>query len=705
MFGSIFKDFIKNNLYFLSQIVVLYMCEEIMYIVNSEEDFFMDIEKKDSVSETKGEYVVSSETITDKSDIDEKNNIENNENLEVKSENDELNKKDDIVKSESTQSKENEEVNKHDEVTETEDESNTQETDNKSETEEVVFASSSQPAVKRHSAATDEKSKKLLTMPVIAASVALIVVAAAGIAFAVNYNGNSAPAVVETQSEASQSSKNANISEKEESVVSALPVLRPEAAEIKTINTKSITFGDNVTVSGVDLSGKTLSEAYDAMQKRILEIRDDIDITVNCDGKSITLTQDDFSFDTDLSNALIQAYHFSRGELDKPTIETSYNDGITDFTVTSVVNRNSIPSAVKKVADKFDIQPVDAHVKEFHPDKTEKFTYADGSDGFLIDQTSVNTKLTEIIDQPTKKGAFSINTVKTPYKIKLADIKANTKLIASHYTIANNKWASVYNMELAIKSANGYVVNPGETFSFNTMTGDTTTGALGYVESTAIVRGEYENQYGGGICQASTTIYICALKADMEVVERHAHQYPSVYADRGLDATVDYGNLDMQFKNTRDYAIYIATYVYDYNGDGLDELCVEMYGPCSTEFDEIVPVGWVNAVASESYSAKGAKVYFKNGKEVKRELLPAGSYDYKYDSYYYASSLMPDDTYNGPKNVSPTGKTPTVLSPYGVGSSASIPYGTTEEYLKKNTTSAVHTQTVAPITQTSSSSN
>ena len=66
---------------------------------------------------------------------------------------------------------------------------------------------------------------------------------------------------------------------------------------------------------------------------------------------------------------------------------------------------------------------------------------------------------------------------------------------------------------------------------------------------------------------------------------------------------------------------------------------------------------------------------------------------------------MPDDTYNGPKNVSPTGKTPTVLSPYGVGSSASIPYGTTEEYLKKNTTSAVHTQTVAPITQTSSSSN
>lgn len=575
------------------------------------------------------------------------------------------------------------------------------------EPEEIVFASAQKPAEsnKRHSTSKIKKAKKFPAVPVIAASVAVIAVASAGIVFALHYNGTSDNRLIETQSEASQSSRNAQASEKEESVVSALPVLRPEAADIKTINTKTITFGDNVTVSGVNLSGKTLSEAYDAMQKRLLELRDDISITINCDGKSLTLTQDDFAFDTDLSNALIQAYHFSRGELDNPTIGTNYNDGITDFTVTSVINRNSIPAAVKKVADKFDIQPVDAHVKEFHPDKTEKFTYEDGSDGFLIDQTAVNEKITEIIDQPHKKGALAINTVKTPYKIKLADIKANTKLIASHYTIANNRWESVYNMELAIKSANGYVVKPGETFSFNTMTGDTTTGALGYVKSTAIVRGEYEQQYGGGICQASTTIYICALKADMEAIERHAHQYPSVYAERGLDATVDYGNLDMQFKNNKDYAVYIATYVYDYNGDGLDELCVEMYGPCSTEYDEIVPVGWVNAVASDSYSAKGAKVYFKNGKEIKREFLPAGSYDYKYDSYSYAASLIPSDPYNGPKDVSPTGKTPTVLSPYGVGSSASIPYGTTEEYLKQNTTSAVQAQTVAPITQSSSSSN
>ncbi len=533
-----------------------------------------------------------------------------------------------------------------------------------------------------HGRVKKAKRKNGKIIAITAASV-VIVAAAVGITFAVNYNRGSVPTVLETESEASQESKQAGVSEKEDSEASAVPVIRDESAEIKTINTATIVFGDNVTVSGVDLSGKTLSEAYDAMQDKLLELRDDVDITVSCDGKTVNLTEDDFEFDTDISDVLIQAYHFSRGELDEPTVGTVYNDGKTDFVVTSVLNKESIDKVVEKVAKKIEIQPIDAHVKSFEPTKTEKFTYEDGTDGFLVDHKELSQKMTDILDQATKTGSISMTTVRTPFKVSLAQIKANTKLIASHYTSAQNVWASNYNMELAIKSANGYIVKPGETFSFNEMTGDTTNGDLGYVPSTAIVQGQYVQEYGGGICQASTTLYICALKADMKAVERYAHAYPSVYADRGLDATVDYGNLDMKFKNTKDYPIYIATYVYDYNGDGYDELCVEMYGPLSTEYDEIVPVGWVDAAYDGSYSAKGAKVYFKDGKEVKREILPSGTYDYHYDSYSYVSSMIPSDPENGPSDVSPTKSEPKVLSPNGCGSSAPVPYGTAAEYLKK----------------------
>ncbi|MBR2175581.1 MAG: VanW family protein [Clostridia bacterium] len=556
--------------------------------------------------------------------------------------------------------------------------------------EEIVFASSPEKnTVKRHATAQIKQAKKFPKVPVIIGSAAVICVAVSGIIFASTFNRNTAPTLTETSAEPSQGSAVSAAAKPQTEEPSVLPVIRTDPADIKTINTATIVFGDNVTVEGVSLSGKTLSEAYDAMQNRLSELRDKISISITCDSKNITLTEDDFSFDTDLPDVLVQAYHYSRGELDTPTVNTVYNDGKTDFTVTSVINSDSIGGAVKKVSDKFDIQPVDAHVTSFEPTQTEKFTYADGSDGFLIDQNDVRSQIEEILLRSAKTGAFSIEAKRTPFKVTLAEVKANTKLIASSYTTAANVWASNQNMKLAIRSANGTIVNPGEIFSFNTMTGDTTTGELGYVPSTAIVKGKYEQQYGGGICQASTTLFLCALKADMEIIERHAHQYASNYADRGLDATVDYGNLDMRFKNNKDFPIYIATYVYDYDGDGLEELMVEMYGQLSTEYDEIVPVGWVTYAGSETYSAKGAKVYFKNGSEVKREYLPIGTYDYHGDSYSYAASLIPSDPEYGPQSVSPTNRIPTVFSPGGCGSNAPIPYGTAAEYLKQAATPSV----------------
>ncbi len=571
------------------------------------------------------------------------------------------------------------------------------------EAEGVVFAETNNAGVKRHAAKQIKKKKKnkFFSVPVIIGSAALLCVAVGGIVFAIGYNSNSVPGLLNTDYQVSNSADNklSKVSKTEttENGESAPSVIRTEEAQIKTINTSTIVFGDGVTVSGVDLSGKTLSDAYDAMQDRVLELRDKIRITVTCDGDDFYLTEDDFKFDTDLPEVLIQAYHFSRGELDTPTVFTNYNDGKTDFKVTSVINKDSIDGAVAKVSDEFDVKPVDAHVETFEPTKTEKFTYADGRDGYLIDQKIVKQNITDIVTGSTKTGAFKIETKKTPFSKTLADVKANTKLIASHCTTANNVWASNFNMELAIKTCNGYIVNPGETFSFNGMTGDTTNGSLGYVKSTAIVHGKYEQQYGGGICQASTTMYLAALKADMEVVERHGHQFASAYAERGLDATVDYGYLDMQFKNTRDYPIYIATYVYDYYGNGMDEIMVEIYGPLSTEFDEIVPVGWVTWAGSESYSAKGAKVYFKNGKEIKREYLPSSLYDYKYDNYNTAAYYMVSDPDFGPRDVYPTNSTPTIFSPGGCGSNSPVAYGTAEKVLEeaKNPPKPVVTSTVS----------
>ena len=570
--------------------------------------------------------------------------------------------------------------------------------------EEVVFAPIDTPS--RKPVEQTETKRKFPVIPVVTAAAVVCVGVCAGIILMSNANNNvpvnadtsvsisaessannnenvqPANALTESLANDDNGNQSVNIVSNEEDKQEQ-PAVSEQVIEISQIDTSSIVFGDNVTVEGISLKGKTLAQAYDAMQDTVKALREKVNIKVDCENKSVTLTQDDFEYDTDIANVLIQAYHFSRGELSQPSVATTMNNGVTNFKIMSELNKKSLDGAVKKAADEFDILPVNASVEKFEPDKVEKFTYKDGKNGFMIDQKELSNKISDILNQVTKEGSLKIEKKETPFEITLPILKANTKLIASTYTTAANVWASNYNMGLAIKSASGTIVKPGETFSFNKMTGDTTNGLLGYIPSTAIVKGEYVQSYGGGICQASTTLYLCALRADMEPVERWAHAYPSVYADRGLDATVDYGNLDMKFKNTKDYPIYIATYVYDYDYDGLNELLVEMYGPLSTEYDEIVPVGWISWAGYDGYYGKGAKVYFKDGKEIKREYTPGGSYDYKYDTYSSALARIPANPDFGPTDVKPTMKPPAVFSPNGCGSNAPVEYGKAAEYLEK----------------------
>ena len=559
--------------------------------------------------------------------------------------------------------------------------------------ESVVFAIAEKKPEK--TVIPKQKEKKKFPVAAVVSIAAVLCVGAVGAVVAISASKNAVRTNAEPSKPVSQASAPSitvpSEPSKEHADVSAAS---EEPLEVSDVDTTNILFGENVTVEGVNLAGKSLTQAYDAMQKRLLELRDSVAISIACDGKTYTLTEDDFDYNSNLSDALVQAYHYSRGELNQPTVEYTNVNGVADFKVVTDIDTKSVDKAVEKAAEKFDVQPVDAHVTKFDPNAAEKFEYADGANGFLVNKSELKSNIESILSQPSKSGSFTIATKETPFKHSLKQVKANTKLISSHYTIANNRATSVHNMELALRAASGSIVEPGAIFSFNEMTGDTTTGdehnypngvTGSYVESTAIVQGEYKPEYGGGICQASTTIYIAAMKANMEPIERYPHAYPSVYCSKGLDATIDYGNLDMKFKNNFEYPVYIATYVYDYNGDGCDELLVEFYGPLSTEYDEIVPVGWVDYAGGDSFNASAAKVFFKNGQEIKREKLISGHYSYKYDTYYSASSEIPADPVNGPSYVSPTGSKPAIYSPNGCGSAAPIEYGTAAEYLKKNT--------------------
>lgn len=97
---------------------------------------------------------------------------------------------------------------------------------------------------------------------------------------------------------------------------------------------------------------------------------------------------------------------------------------------------------------------------------------------------------------------------------------------------------------------------PGETFSYNQTVGERTI-AAGYKEAGAYAGGKVVQDVGGGICQTSSTLYNAALLANLEIVDRSNHQFLTSYVDASRDATVAWGSIDFQFKNTRTYPIKI----------------------------------------------------------------------------------------------------------------------------------------------------
>ncbi|MDH7600726.1 MAG: VanW family protein [Armatimonadota bacterium] len=121
--------------------------------------------------------------------------------------------------------------------------------------------------------------------------------------------------------------------------------------------------------------------------------------------------------------------------------------------------------------------------------------------------------------------------------------------IGSYATsLRNRKQSQVHNACLAVKAINNTIVPPGGIFSFHKVVGPWTI-ERGYVEAPVSYNGELIRDLGGGVCQASSTLYNAALLAGLEILERHRHHWPARYAPLGRDAAVAYPDADLRFRN------------------------------------------------------------------------------------------------------------------------------------------------------------
>lgn len=137
----------------------------------------------------------------------------------------------------------------------------------------------------------------------------------------------------------------------------------------------------------------------------------------------------------------------------------------------------------------------------------------------------------------------------------LAEIRSNRigRYVTS-FNPSNSKRTT--NIKLAAAAINNFVVFPGETFSFNRVVGKRTA-SKGYLKAKVIVRGEYAEDIGGGICQVSSTLFNAVDSAGLKIVQRFSHSRHVPYIPPGRDATVSWYGPDFEFKNIYNQPILI----------------------------------------------------------------------------------------------------------------------------------------------------
>lgn len=187
----------------------------------------------------------------------------------------------------------------------------------------------------------------------------------------------------------------------------------------------------------------------------------------------------------------------------------------------------------------------------------------------------------------------------------------------------------VTNVQLAADKINGVILNPGEEFSYNDVVGKRTKEA-GFKPAGAYAGGQVVQEYGGGICQVSSTLYCACLYANLKITARDNHCFAVGYVPDGLDATVSWGGPEYKFVNDRDLPIKIVcTYTSDKTitvqilGTDIDGSYVKMETSSGYRYHSEYP-----EVAIGTYTYSYRCVYDKDGNLLSRTKEAYSVYNY-----------------------------------------------------------------------------
>lgn len=319
-------------------------------------------------------------------------------------------------------------------------------------------------------------------------------------------------------------------------------------------------FYKNTTINGVNVSGMSVKEATNAVGASFDAGIEDISVTLKYNNKEWNYTYKDFEVVDDFTPLIQEAY----SEISSNNIferraklyQHKKNNG-----EISISYRNMLGG----FSEKLDLVSSEIYQKlkepevVFDPENSNVFEYINGQEEIVVDRIALES----LIDNSfalSKSIVVEVPVNKSWPELTIEDLKNKTALRAEFSTSYSSSTSNrKNNVKMALSAFDGKVILPNEEVSFNEFTGARTT-ENGYKPANIILNGMYVEGSGGGVCQASTTLYNALLLANLEILEVSKHSLPASYVPLGLDAMVSEGVSDLKFKNNTTDPIYIKAW-------------------------------------------------------------------------------------------------------------------------------------------------
>lgn len=341
----------------------------------------------------------------------------------------------------------------------------------------------------------------------------------------------------------------------------------------------------NVHVAYVDVGGLLPTEAEKKLGAAVHAARA-IPIIITDQNNVWFIQLADIDFSINVKKSLEAAHAVGREpDLFKRWRERFVAREIPHFLPVSVeINQTKLIKELSKLSIQTDRNPRDARLMVSLNTKTVALVPA--VEGRKLD---ANKTASQAFQSPQNHLAFMIDLVVDKLAPKVTDehYRGLNTMLASYSTYFKS-WDDDRNanLRLATSRIHGKVLKPGEVFSYNQSVGHRTQ-QEGFRMAPVILDGKLVPDWGGGVCQVSSTLYNAALLADLDIVDRSNHGRAIGYVPLGFDATVVDGLIDFKFKNNLKNSVMIYSVVTD------DELIFAILGnakdaPPPIELDYVV---------------------------------------------------------------------------------------------------------------------